>query len=157
MFGVDDDTMESVVLQLLRERGLSLGLAESVTGGLVAGRITNVPGASEVFRGGIVSYASQVKFDLLGVPEGPVVSEAAAAAMAVGAQRVLGADVALALTGVAGPAEQDGMPVGTLCVGIAIGPDVTTRTLRLPGVRDQMRQMSVISALDLLRRTLEAV
>ena len=157
VFGVDDDTMESVVLQLLRERGLSLGLAESVTGGLVAGRITNVPGASEVFRGGIVSYASQVKFDLLGVPEGPVVSEAAAAAMAVGAQRVLGADVALALTGVAGPAEQDGMPVGTLCVGIAIGPDVTTRTLRLPGVRDQMRQMSVISALDLLRRTLESV
>jgi nicotinamide-nucleotide amidase len=157
VFGVDDDTMESVVLHLLRERGLSLGLAESVTGGLVAGRITNVPGASEVFRGGIVSYASEVKFDLLGVPEGPVVSEAAAAAMAVGAQRVLGADVALALTGVAGPAEQDGMPVGTLCVGIAIGPDVTTRTLRLPGVRDQMRQMSVISALDLLRRTLEAV
>ncbi|MFM2077556.1 MAG: hypothetical protein RJA49_1446 [Actinomycetota bacterium] len=154
VFGVDDDTMESVVLQLLRERGLSLGLAESVTGGLVAGRITNVPGASEVFRGSIVSYASEVKFDLLGVPEGPVVSEAAAAAMAVGAQRVLGADVALALTGVAGPAEQDGMPVGTLCVGIAIGPDVTTRTLRLPGVRDQMRQMSVISALDLLRRTL---
>jgi nicotinamide-nucleotide amidase len=154
VFGVDDDTMESVVLQLLRERGLSLGLAESVTGGLVAGRITNVPGASEVFRGSIVSYASEVKFDLLGVPEGPVVSEAAAATMAVGAQRVLGADVALALTGVAGPAEQDGMPVGTLCVGIAIGPDVTTRTLRLPGVRDQMRQMSVISALDLLRRTL---
>jgi nicotinamide-nucleotide amidase len=157
VFGVDDDTMESVVLQLLRERGWSLGLAESVTGGLVAGRITNVPGASEVFRGGIVSYASEVKFDLLGVPEGPVVSEAAAAAMAVGAQRVLGADVGLALTGVAGPAEQDGMPVGTLCVGIAIGSDVTTRTLRLPGVRDQMRQMSVISALDILRRTLEAV
>jgi nicotinamide-nucleotide amidase len=154
VFGVDDDTMESVVLQLLRERGLTLGLAESVTGGLVAGRITNVPGASEVFRGSIVSYASEVKFDLLGVPEGPVVSEAAAAAMAVGAQRVLGADVTLALTGVAGPSEQDGMPVGTLCVGIAIGPDVTTRTLRLPGQRDQMRQMSVISALDLLRRRL---
>jgi nicotinamide-nucleotide amidase len=154
VFGVDDDTMESVVLQLLRERGLSLGLAESVTGGLVAGRITNVPGASEVFRGGIVSYASDVKFHLLGVPEGPVVSEAAAAAMAVGAQRVLEADVALALTGVAGPNEQDGMPVGTLCVGIAIGAEVHTRTLRLPGVRDQMRQMSVISALDLLRRRL---
>ena len=154
VFGVDDDTMESVVLQLLRERGHTLGLAESVTGGLVAGRITNVPGASEVFRGSIVSYASEVKFDLLGVPEGPVVSEAAAAAMAVGAQRVLGADVALSLTGVAGPAEQDGMPVGTLCVGIAIGADVHTRTFRLPGVRDQMRQMSVITALDWLRRTL---
>jgi nicotinamide-nucleotide amidase len=154
VFGVDDDTMESVVLQMLRERGLSLGLAESVTGGLVAGRITNVPGASDVFRGCVVSYASEVKFDVLGVPEGPVVSEAAAAAMAVGAQRVLGADVALSLTGVAGPAEQDGMPVGTLCVGIAIGDAVITRTLRMPGLRDQMRQMSVISALDLLRRAL---
>ncbi len=154
VFGVDDDTMESVVLQLLRERGLTLGLAESVTGGLVAGRITNVPGASEVFRGSIVSYASEVKFDLLGVPEGPVVSEAAAAAMARGAQRVLGADVALSLTGVAGPSEQDGMPVGTLCVGMAIGDRITTRTVRLPGQRDQMRQMSVITALDLLRRAL---
>ena len=156
VFGVDDDTMESVVLQLLRERGWSLGLAESVTGGLVAGRITSVAGASEVFRGSIVSYASEVKFALLGVPEGPVVSEAAAAAMAVGAQRALGAHVALSLTGVAGPTEQDGMPVGTLCVGIAIGAEVHARTLRLPGQRDQMRQMSVISALDLLRRALLA-
>ncbi len=157
VFGIDEETMESVVLQLLRERDWSLGLAESVTGGLVAGRITNVPGASEVFRGSIVSYASEVKFDLLGVPHGPVVSEAAAAAMARGAQRVLHSHVALALTGVAGPAEQDGMPVGTLCVGIAIGDQVHMRTLRLPGQRDQMRQMSVISALDLLRRTLLAL
>ena len=156
VFGVDEETMESVVLQLLRERGWSLGLAESVTGGLVAGRVTNVPGASDVFRGGIVSYASDVKFDVLGVPRGPVVSEATAAAMAVGAQRVLNSHVALALTGVAGPAEQDGMPVGTLCVGIAIGEQVQTRTLRMPGARDQMRQMSVISAMDLLRRALLA-
>ena len=154
VFGVDDDTMESVVLELLRRRRLTLGLAESVTGGLVAGRITNVPGSSEVFRGGIVSYASEVKFDVLGVPEGPVVSEAAAAAMATGARRVLGADVGLALTGVAGPAEQDGLPAGTLCVGIDIAGDVTTHTARLPGLRDQMRQMSVITALDLLRRRL---
>ena len=154
VFGTDDDTMESVVLQLLRERGHSLGLAESVTGGLVAGRLTNVPGASDVFRGSIVSYSSAVKFDLLGVPAGPVVNEAAAAAMARGVQRVLQCDVGLALTGVAGPDEQDGMPVGTLCVGIAIGADVHARTLQMPGQREQMRQMSVISALDLLRRTL---
>lgn len=156
VFGVDEETMESVVLQLLRERGWSLGLAESVTGGLVAGRITNVPGASEVFRGAIVGYASEVKFELLGVPPGPVVSEVAAMAMAQGAQRVLGSHVALSLTGVAGPAEQDGMPVGTLCVGIAIGDQVHARTLRMPGQREQMRQMSVISALDLLRRALLA-
>ena len=155
VFGVDGDTMESVVLQILRDRGLTLGLAESVTGGLVAGRLTGVPGASEVFRGSIVSYASEVKHRLLGVPDGPVVSEAAAAAMARGARRALGADVGLALTGVAGPTEQDGMPVGTLCVGIAMdGEEVRTFTLRLPGQRDQMRQMSVISALDLLRRAL---
>ena len=154
VFGVDDDTMESVVLQALRDRRLTLGLAESVTGGLVAGRLTAVPEASDVFRGSIVSYASEVKFDLLGVPVGPVVSEAAAAAMATGARRALGADVGLALTGVAGPSEQDGMPVGTLCVGIALGDHVHTRTLRMPGQREQMRQMSVISALDYLRRTL---
>jgi len=156
VFGRDGDTMESVVLQMLRERGLTLGLAESVTGGLVGARITGIAGASDVFRGGIVSYASEVKFDLLGVPEGPVVSEAAAAAMAVGAQRALGASVGLALTGVAGPAEQDGMPVGTLCVGLAIGDAVHTATLRMPGQREQMRQMSVITALDFLRRTLSA-
>ena len=156
VFGVDDDTMESVVLQMLRERGWSLGLAESVTGGLVAGRITNVPGASDVFRGSVVSYASEVKFSVLGVPEGPVVSEEAALAMARGAQQVLGAHVAVALTGVAGPAEQDGMPVGTLCVAVAIGDDAVARTFRMPGQRDQMRQMSVITALDWLRRLLLA-
>src|SRR6476659_3067624 len=103
VFGFDDDTMESVVLDLLRQRGLSLGLAESVTGGLVAARLTSVAGASDVFRGSIVSYASEVKVDVLGVPEGPVVTPEAAAAMSLGAQRVLGADVGLALTGVAGP------------------------------------------------------
>jgi nicotinamide-nucleotide amidase len=155
VFGFDSDTMESVVLELLRRRGLTLGLAESVTGGLLGARLTGVPGASDVLRGSIVSYASDVKFDLLGVPEGPVVSEAAAAAMASGARRVLRADVGVALTGVAGPTEQDGMPVGTLCIGLAIGeePPVTT-TVRLPGQREQMREFSVITALDLLRRTL---
>jgi nicotinamide-nucleotide amidase len=156
VFAVDDDTMESAVLALMRARGLTLGLAESVTGGLVAGRLTAVPGASDVLRGCIVSYASDVKFDLLDVPEGPVVSESAAAAMASGARRVLGADVGLALTGVAGPAEQDGMPVGTLCVGVDDGTTVATHVFRLPGQREQMRQMSVITALDYLRRHLVA-
>jgi nicotinamide-nucleotide amidase len=138
----------------LRQRGWSLGVAESVTGGLVAGRLTSVAGASDVFRGSVVSYASEVKFDVLGVPPGPVVSEEAAMAMARGAQRVLGSDVALALTGVAGPTEQDGEPVGTLCVAVVMPHVQFTCTLRLPGVREQMRQMSVISALDLIRRHL---
>jgi len=154
VFGVDDDTMESVVLSMLGARGLSLALAESVTGGLVGARLTSVAGASAVFRGSIVSYASDVKFDLLGVPDGPVVSADAAAAMAVGARRVLGADVGLALTGVAGPTEQDGQPVGTLFVGLAIGDEVTTSMSRLPGQREQMRQFAVINALDVLRKRL---
>jgi len=155
VFGTDDDTMESVVLDMLRARGLTLGLAESVTGGLVGGRITNVAGSSSVFRGGVVSYAGEVKFDVLGVDRGPVVSEEAAAQMATGARRVLGCDVALALTGVAGPDEQDGRAVGTLCAAVAL-PDGSTvsGTWMMPPARDQMRQMSVITALDFLRRTL---
>jgi nicotinamide-nucleotide amidase len=154
VFGIDGDTMESVVLGELRRRGLTLGLAESVTGGLVSARLTGIAGASDVLRGSIVSYASEVKRDLLGVGDGPVVSEQAALEMAEGARRVLGSDVGLALTGVAGPAEQDGMPVGTLCVAIVDTEGSTSTTLRLPGEREQMRQFSVISSLDLLRRRL---
>ncbi len=151
VFGTDTDTMESVVLEMMRAQGLCLGLAESVTGGLVAARLTAIPGASDVLRGSIVSYASEVKCDLLGVAPGPVVSEKAALEMAEGARMRLGADIGMALTGVAGPTEQDQMPVGTLCVAIS-GPDGSlTRTLRLPGQREQMRQFSVISSLDLLR------
>ena len=155
VFGVDDDTMESVVLGMLGARGWTLGVAESVTGGLMGGRLTNVAGSSRVFRGGVISYASDVKFDVLGVDRGPVVSETAAVQMALGARRVLASDVAVAVTGVAGPDEQDGLPPGTLCIGVAF-PDGSTSstTAVLPGVRDQMRQMSVITALDFLRRSL---
>jgi len=155
VFGYDDDTMESVVLQRMRERGMTLGLAESVTGGLVAARLTGIAGASDVLRGSVVSYASAVKFDLLGVTPGPVVNEDTAGQMALGARRVLDSSVGLALTGVAGPAEQDGMPVGTVCIGLAIGDTVHTTTARLPGHREQVRQMSVITSLDFLRRRLD--
>jgi nicotinamide-nucleotide amidase len=154
VFGVDAQTMESVVLDALRTRGLTLGVAESVTGGLVSGRLTAVPGSSDVLRGAIVSYATEVKQSLLGVSDGPVVTESTAIEMAEGARRVLGADVGLALTGVAGPAEQDGMPAGTLCVGISMPSGSFARTLRVPGQREQMRQFAVISSLDLLRRHL---
>jgi nicotinamide-nucleotide amidase len=155
VFGVNTDTMESVVLGLLEQRHWTLGVAESVTGGLVGGRITNVPGSSRTFRGGIISYASEVKFDLLGVDNGPVISEHAAIQMALGAQRVLKSSVALALTGVAGPDEQDGQPVGTLCLGVVF-PDGRTfsSTSQLPGQRDQMRQFSVITAMSFLRTLL---
>lgn len=156
IFGVDEDTMESVVLSMLADKGLTLGVAESVTGGLVGARLTGVPGSSRVFRGGVISYASEVKFDVLGVDRGPVVSEDAAAQMARGVRRVVDADVGLALTGVAGPDEQDGRAVGTLCVAVCMpnGSCVAT-TAMLPGVRDQMRQFSVITALDFLRRRLD--
>jgi nicotinamide-nucleotide amidase len=152
VFGVDAENMESVVLGLMQERGWTLGVAESVTGGLVGGRLTSIPGSSSVFRGGVISYASDVKFDVLGVDRGPVVSEEAAVQMAVGAQRVIGSDVAIALTGVAGPDEQDGRPAGTLCIGVALPDGATFSTTNtLPGLRDQMRQYSVISALSFLR------
>ena len=155
VFGVDEQNMEAVVLKLLREKKLTLGVAESVTGGLVAGRLTAIVGASDVFRGGIISYASDIKFDLLSVTRGPVVSEAAAKEMAIGARKILGSDIGFALTGVAGPSEQDGVKVGTLCVGIALSTDdVRATTFSLPFGREQMRQFSVISALNFLRQSL---
>jgi nicotinamide-nucleotide amidase len=157
VFGVDNETMESVVLNMLRVRGLSLGIAESLTGGLMGARFTSVPGASDVFRGGIISYASDVKFSLLGVPEGPVVSADAAAAMAEGARRVLAADVALATTGVAGPAEQEGQPVGTVFLGLAMEGASEVQQVQLPGDRQRIRQYAVISAVNLLRRRLMAM
>jgi nicotinamide-nucleotide amidase len=154
VFGLDEQTMESVVVDLLRARGLTLALAESLSGGLAATRLSAVPGTGEVFRGVVVAYASEVKFELLGVPRGPVVAPEAACAMAEGARRLLGADVGLATTGVAGPEEQDGQPVGTVFLGLALGERVEAREVRLPGDPDRIRQYSVISALDYLRRRL---
>ncbi len=151
VFGVDGDTMESVVLDLCRRRGLTLGTAESVTGGLVGARLTGIAGSSDVFVGSIVSYATRIKQDLLGVSDGPVVSESAAREMAHGVREALGVDVALSLTGVAGPAEQDGQPAGTLWVAM-VGPDFDdVRHVRLPGQRELMRQFAVITALGMLR------
>lgn len=157
IFGVDDETMEQAVASLLLARGWTLAVAESLTGGLIASRLVNVPGTSEWFRGGVVAYDSEVKYSLLDVPEGPVVSESAAAAMALGVRRVLGSDVGLGITGVAGPDEQEGHPAGTVMVGLAVaGADVLTHSLRLPGDRDRIRQFSAISALDILRRSLHS-
>ncbi|HXQ44610.1 MAG TPA: competence/damage-inducible protein A [Acidimicrobiales bacterium] len=155
VFGIDDDTMESVVAAQLRRRGLTLGLAESLTGGLVASRLVAVPGASDWFRGSVVSYAGDVKYNVLGVPEGPVVTAGAARAMADGARRVLGADVGLALTGVAGPDPQEGHVPGTVFVGLArAGSETESLEAHLPGDRDRVRQYATITALDLLRRRL---
>ena len=156
VFGVDDQTMEDVVAAQLVERALTLAVAESVTGGLIASRLVGVAGASQWFRGGVVSYASQVKFDLLKVPVGPVVSGDAAEAMAIGVRTLLKADVGLSVTGVAGPEEQDGQPAGTVFVGLSIGEDLQHVALRLPGDRPRVRAYSAISSLDVLRRALDA-
>jgi nicotinamide-nucleotide amidase len=155
VFGVDDESMEVAVASQLIARGLTLGVAESLTGGLIASRLVNVPGASAWFRGGVVAYHEQVKFDVLGVPVGPVVTEAAAAAMAEGVRRATGADVGLGITGVAGPDDQEGVAPGTIFVGLSLASESTsTRALRLPGDRERVRQYGAISALDLLRRAL---
>lgn len=156
VFGVDGDTMESVVGALLEGAGLTLGLAESMTGGLVASRLVNVAGSSAWFSGSVVAYDSRVKFDVLGVPEGPVVSGGAAAAMAEGATRVLGASVGLSVTGVAGPASQEGRPVGTVFFGLHLDGTTEVVEQRLPGDRERIRQFAAISVLDLLRHRLLA-
>ncbi len=155
VFGVDDVSMEQAVATLLVERGLTLGVAESLTGGLVASRLVDVPGASTWLRGGVVAYDSKVKFSVLGLREGPVVTDEAAVAMAQGACRVLRAAVGLGITGVAGPDPREGLAPGTVFVGLALGDGATAaRRLRLSGDRQRIRQFSAISALDLLRRTL---
>ncbi len=155
VFGVDDEAIEDAVASSVIADGLTLGLAESLTGGLAASRLVNVPRASRWFRGTVVSYASEVKFDLLGVPEGKVVSEEAARSMADGARRVLGSDVGLSITGVAGPDTQDDQPAGTVFVGLArAGQATQSFGFRVPGDRDRVRQYATIAALDLLRRAL---
>ena len=157
IFGVDDETMESTIASLLLERSLSLAVAESVTGGLIASRLVNVSGASTWFRGGVVCYASEVKYDVLGVDEGPVVSQGAAIQMATGVAALLKADVGVSVTGVAGPNPQDDHPVGTVFVGVAIpGAEPFAVSLHLPGDRPRIRQYSAISALDALRRGLQS-
>jgi nicotinamide-nucleotide amidase len=158
VFGIDEDGIEDAVARVLATDGLTLGLAESLTGGLAASRLVNVPGASAWFRGSVVSYASEVKFDVLGVPKGPVVSEAAARAMADGVRRVLGADVGLSITGVAGPTEQDGQPPGTVFVGLSRpGRETEAFGFSVPGDRARVRQYATIAALDLLRRSLAVI
>ena len=157
VFGVDDQAMEHAIAELLIPRKLTLGLAESLTGGLIGARLVNVPGSSAWFRGCIVAYDSAVKHALLGVLPGPVVSAEAAEQMALGARTALGSDIGLGITGVAGPDGQDGQVPGTVFIGIAMPESPpASHQLHLPGDRDRVRQFSAISALDVLRRALLA-
>jgi nicotinamide-nucleotide amidase len=154
IFGIDGQTMERVVADLLLDQGRTVGVAESLTGGLVGARLAETGGASKWFRGSIVCYDSKVKFDLLGVPEGPVVSAEAAEAMASGACKALEADVGISVTGVAGPTTQDDQPVGTVFMAVAMDGRVESAEAHFPGDRQHVRQFSTISLLDMLRRRL---
>lgn len=155
VFGVDGETMEQAVLKLCRRNGETLATAESLTGGMVAAKLASVPGASDVFKGGIVSYAPEVKYAMLGVPEGPVVSVAAAEQMALGACEALNATCAVATTGVAGPDPLEGHPPGTVCIATAIAGKVESMKAELPFAREQVQQFTTLTALNNLRRRLE--
>jgi nicotinamide-nucleotide amidase len=149
------------LIAVLAARGQSVACAESLTGGLVCGALTEVPGASAVVRGGVVSYATDVKAGVLGVDRGLLASLGAVNAevarqMAQGVCRVLASDWGLATTGVAGPDPQDGAAVGTVFLAVA-GPDGCEAVeLRLPGSRAAIRRATVDAVLDLLRVRVEA-
>jgi nicotinamide-nucleotide amidase len=162
VFGRDERAVQELVLGHCRDAGLTLGTAESCTGGLVAGRLTSVPGSSDVFRGGVVAYDDDVKHDLLGVPEELLrahgaVSAEVAAAMAGGARERLGVDVAVSVTGVAGPGGgTPEKPVGLVFIH-ASGP-MGERPVRIeiPGEREWVRARATATALHLVRRLLDS-
>ncbi len=176
VFGTDDDTMESVVLDLLRTRRMTLALAESFTGGLISNRIVGNPGCSDVFRGGVIPYHRDLKRSLLGTADVAAVSEQMVVEMAEGACRVLDADVGLALSGVAGPEPHEGVDAGVVCIGIFVRGNTSgstsgstsgnagggaagrgfseATTINLPFDRERIRQFSCIMALNMLRTRL---
>lgn len=162
VYGVDVDSLEAVCLSLLKARGKTLAAAESCTGGLLAKRLTDVPGASAVFLGGVVSYTNGVKANVLNVPQSLLdeygaVSAPVARAMAEGARTLTGADYALSVTGVAGPdTDERGNGVGLVYIGLA-APDGTAVAERRFGARtrEHIRQQAANTAFDLLRRELQ--
>ena len=161
VYGVDVESLEEVVSALLLERGLTLSAAESCTGGLIAKRMTDLPGASRVFRGGVVSYTNGVKAGVLGVPETLLeeygaVSEPVARAMAEGCRRICGSDLAVSVTGVAGPdMDERGNEVGTVYIALASGEGTVCQRLSCGKGRgrDRVRTAAAHHAFDLIRRT----
>ena len=161
VIGVNVGSLEEVCLALLKEKGLTLGTAESCTGGLVAKYMTDLPGSSAVFRGGVVSYTDEVKAGVLGVSRELLdrygaVSPQVAEAMARGAKAALGSDIAVSVTGIAGPDTDDrGTPVGLVYLGLAYGEQCHVREFRAGNVtRERVRRQSAQTALDLVRRYL---
>nr|WP_276977601.1 competence/damage-inducible protein A [Ferrimicrobium acidiphilum] len=154
VFGVDEDALESVVARLALAEHVSIAVAESLTGGMVASQLVRVPGASEWFRGGVVSYATAVKEQLLGVTASSVVSEDAARMMAEGVARLIGSDIGIATTGVAGPEMLEDQPVGTVWIGMSYRGRSEARKVQLLGDRERIRTYATATALDLMRLTL---
>ena len=150
IFGTDDETIGRILLRLLSERRQTIGTAESMTGGMVSARLTDVPGASAVVKGGLVAYDTELKRKLLGLDDESVVSPEAAVAMATGARSLLGVDVAISVTGSAGPDPLE-KPVGTVVIGVATPDDARARELRFTGDRDRIRAFGTVAALHLAR------
>ena len=164
VYGVDVSSLEEVCKRLLTEKGLTLATAESCTGGAIAQRLTALPGVSAVYRGGVVSYWTSVKADVLGVPQALLdeygaVSEQTARAMAQGVCRATGAEVGVSVTGVAGPdSDERGNPVGLVFLGLHTPDGTFCRRLDLGSRRrDRIRSVSVNTALDMVRRYLSGL
>jgi nicotinamide-nucleotide amidase len=153
--GPDARELAAEVLRLLTASGMTVAAAESLTGGLVASALTDIPGSSAAFRGGVVTYAPELKAEILGVDtrilarHGPVYAPVAAA-MADGVRKLLGATVGVATTGVAGPGPADGWPAGTVHIAVSLADDTVVRTMALTGNRDEVRRLTVERALGLL-------
>jgi nicotinamide-nucleotide amidase len=162
VYGEEGVDLAEVVLDLCRARGITIGVAESCTGGLLGARLTAIPGSSDVFHGGIIAYDNRVKSSLSGVPDALLrdygaVSEPVVRAMATGSRAALGTDVALAITGVAGPGgDTEDKPVGTVWVALDLRGDVESRRYMMVGDRAEIRHRSAQAAMEMLRRRLLA-
>ncbi len=160
IYGYDEESLEEVVLKLLQENKMTLSLAESCTGGLIASRLTDVPGASESLMSGVVSYSNDAKIRLLGVKEETIrnygaVSSQTAEEMAAGAKRIGGTDIGVSITGIAGPGGGSAeKPIGLCYIGIAIDDTVKSYKTMFNGNRQRIKWNSSSKALDLLRREL---
>ena len=160
MFAEDERPLAALVLDVLRARGLRLAVAESCTAGLVAARLADIPGSSDVLLGGVIAYANELKRDLLGVPEALLaehgaVSAECAEAMARGARAATGSEVGIAVTGVAGPGGgSERKPVGLVYLHLSAPGLERGQELHLPGDRAQVREWAAIAALQLIRTAL---
>ena len=157
IFAVDHQTMESVVLDQLKAQSLTFATAESITGGMIGSRLTEIPGSSDSYIGSIVAYDADVKRSLLNVPKDiSVVSQEAVEAMALGVCAVLGADVSVAVSGAAGPYPHEGQEPGTVWMATNVKGDVESFKVVFPFDRAQIRQFTVITVLNALRKRLES-